>query len=173
MGGIPAGTSWRSASHPAPDAFVGRCPGRFRADSMIRVLTMPGHSTETLTLAPYGRRERPGLSAASRFLLGDRPYLSILLRLTSQTAYRCAGDERVVSDFSRGSRGGTPPGFWTTTASVLLQVIEMNGDAKDTPVDQGVDHVDHPWPCMANWNLRWQRVCVTFATNKRTSSVSV
>jgi hypothetical protein len=46
----------------------------------------------------------------------------------------------------RGSRGSTPPGFWTTTASVLLQVIEMKGDAKDTPVDQGVDHVDHPWP---------------------------
>jgi hypothetical protein len=22
----------------------------------------------------------------------------------------------------------------------------MKGDAKDTPVDQGVDHVDHPWP---------------------------
>jgi hypothetical protein len=43
-------------------------------------------------------------------------------------------------------KGGTPPGFWTTTASVLLQVIEMKGDAKDTPVDQGVDHVDHPWP---------------------------
>ena len=42
-------------------------------------------------------------------------------------------------------KGGTPPGFWTTTASVLLQVIEMKGDAKDTPVDQGVDHVDHPW----------------------------
>ena len=51
-----------------------------------------------------------------------------------------------VEDFWRGSRGGTPPGFWTTTASVLLQVIEMKGDAKDTPVDQGVDHVDHPWP---------------------------
>jgi len=49
-----------------------------------------------------------------------------------------------VEDFWRGSRGGTPPGFWTTTASVLLQVIEMKGDAKDTPVDQGVDHVDHP-----------------------------
>src|SRR6516225_10155063 len=43
-------------------------------------------------------------------------------------------------------KGGTPPGFWTTTASVLLQVIEMKGDAKETPVDQGVDHVDHPWP---------------------------
>ena len=42
-------------------------------------------------------------------------------------------------------KGGTPPGFWTTTASVLLQVIEMKGDAKNTPLDQGVDHVDHPW----------------------------
>jgi len=51
-----------------------------------------------------------------------------------------------VEDFWRGSRGGTPPRFWTTTASALLQVIEIKGDAKDTPVDQGVDHVDHPWP---------------------------
>jgi hypothetical protein len=51
-----------------------------------------------------------------------------------------------VEDFWRGSRGAHPPGSWTTTASVLLQVIEMKGDAKDTPVDQGVDHMDHPRP---------------------------
>ena len=50
-----------------------------------------------------------------------------------------------MEDSWRGFKGGTPPGFWTTTASVLLQVIEIKGDAKDTPVDQGVDHVDHPW----------------------------
>ena len=33
-------------------APFGRRPGRFRADSMIRVLTTPGQSTETLTFAP-------------------------------------------------------------------------------------------------------------------------
>ena len=56
-GGIPAATRWRRASHRAADAgssgsVAGKCPGRFRADSMIRVLTIPGQSTETLTLAP-------------------------------------------------------------------------------------------------------------------------
>ena len=59
-------------------------------------------------------------------------------QLQSWQVQKCGG-------FLAWFKGGTPPGFWTTTASVLLQVIEMKGDAKDTPVDQGVDHVDHPW----------------------------
>jgi hypothetical protein len=57
-----------------------------------------------------------------------------------------AGRRQKCGGFLAWFKGGTPPGFWTTTASGLLQVIEMKRDAKDTPVDQGVDHVDHPWP---------------------------
>jgi hypothetical protein len=59
-------------------------------------------------------------------------------QLQSWQVQKCGG-------FLAWFKGGTPPGFWTTTASVLLQVIEMKGDVKDTPLDQGVDHVDHPW----------------------------
>ena len=81
-------------------------------------------------------------------------------QLQSWQVQKCGG-------FLAWFKGGTPPGFWTTTASVLLQVIEMKGDAKDTPVDQGVDHVDHPWhkdagsdnppwlsPSLATWAIQ-------------------
>ena len=74
----------------------------------------------------------PEMVRVHLYTLSDQPG-----QLQSWQVQKCGG-------FLAWFKGGTPPGFWTTTASVLLQVIEMKGDAKDTPVDQGVDHVDHP-----------------------------
>ena len=86
-GGISAATRWRRASQRAADAgsrgyFVGKCPGRFRADAMIRVLTIAGRSTETLTLALRSASSRMAFvirlhlcgSLAGRDVLGDCPF---------------------------------------------------------------------------------------------------